>query len=89
MPGIGKCIADVLRNDIVTVPASTYVTMYPTIFNAASAVPTYVNTCLKDIWLQGTAASGNTATQWASDVIDLFGIGSDSTVLSQYVLTEQ
>lgn len=79
MPGIGKCIADVLRNDIVSVPASTYVTLYPTLFNAASAVPTYVYTCLKDIWLQNTTASGNTPFQWSADVIDLFGLGSDGT----------
>jgi hypothetical protein len=77
--GIGKCLADVLRNDVTTLFASSYVAAYPLQFNAASAVPTYLYTCIKDIWLSGTPSSGYTNTQWAGMVTDSFGVGQSGS----------
>lgn len=67
--GIEKVIADVLLADTISTPASAYVATYPTIFNAASAVPTHYYTCLKDIWLKGTNYN------WADSVVSTFGFG--------------
>lgn len=72
MSGFGKCIADVLRNDILSVPASTFVTQYPLLFNAASAVPTYMWQSLRDIWLAGTTTP---LTNWPDMVTDSLGSG--------------
>lgn len=73
--GIAKSLADVLRNDLITVQASTYVTNYPSIFNAASAVPTFLYTCLKDIWTVGTVDQGISNSAWASRIQDSYGFG--------------
>lgn len=73
MSGFGKCLADVLRNDTLSVAASTFVTAYPLQFNAASAVPTYLYQCLQDIWLTGTTTS---TTKWADQVTDSLGPGN-------------
>jgi hypothetical protein len=74
--GITHVIADVLRNDVTTVPASTFVSLYPSVFNAASAVPTYLYTCLKDIWLANTTASGNSNTYWSDQIVSTYGYGN-------------
>ena len=72
--GIAKCLADVLRNDIVSIPASTFVVNYPTLFKSATAVPTHLYTCLKDIYL-GSASMTTPASTWNQWVVETFGFG--------------
>lgn len=70
--GIAKCIADVLRNDTLSGYASSYVATYPQLFNAASAVPSYLYTSLKDIWMANSSASG---LNWSNLIQDTYGFG--------------
>lgn len=76
MNSIADELAQVLRNDIVSGTASSWVAAYPTTFSAgASSVPVWFYTCLKDIWAAGVAG-GITTTQWQEDyVVSRFGLG--------------
>ncbi len=76
MNSIADELANVLRNDIISGTASSWVALYPTVFTAgASSVPTWYYTCLKDIWAQGVSG-GITTIQWQNDyVVSRFGLG--------------
>ena len=69
------CLANVLINDVVSIPASTFVAQYPLLFNSATAVPTHLYTCLKDIWL-GSQSASTTNAQWAKFVNATYGLGT-------------
>lgn len=84
MPGFERCMADVLRGDILSVPASTFVTAYPLLFNAASAVPTYLFSSLRDIWLTGTNIPNS---RWTSQVTDYLGPGRSGSRTIDVVTT--
>ena len=73
---IAGAIADVLRNDIISGTASSWVAAYPTTFNAgASSVPIWMYQSLKDIWAVGVAG-GITTTQWQEEyIVSRFGLG--------------
>lgn len=79
--GIAKVLADVLRNDILSIPASTFLTpAYSSIFNnQASAVPTSWYTCLRDIWLQNSPHSGQLSS-WPTIVNDSYGLGTSNSI---------
>lgn len=69
--GITDVLADILRADVVSQPASAWVEAYPTFFAAgASSVPEYLYKSLKDIWLPGS-----TITQWENAITSVFGLG--------------
>ena len=68
--GFAKCVADVLRADIVSSSASAYMATYPTLFNVASAVPYHFYTCLKDIMTIGTSW---VSQPWSNMVVDTSG----------------
>lgn len=73
--GITAVLADVLRNDVLSVPASSFVVQYPNLFNGqASAVPAWCYTSLKDLW--GMGAKSN--EEWSRYVVDIFGLGRSS-----------
>lgn len=76
MNSIADELAQVLRNDIISGTASSWVAAYPTTFSAgASSVPVWYYTCLKDIWAAGVDG-GITTTQWQEDyVVSRFGLG--------------
>lgn len=76
MNSIADELAEVLRNDIVSGTASSWVAAYPTTFSAgASSVPVWFYTCLKDIWAAGVDG-GITTTQWQEEyVVSRFGLG--------------
>ncbi len=76
MNSIADELAAVLRNDIISGTASSWVAAYPTTFSAgASSVPTWFYTCLKDIWAEGVSG-GITTTQWQNEyVVSRFGLG--------------
>lgn len=73
---IADAVAQVLRNDIISGTASSWVAAYPTTFSAgASSVPLWMYTCLKDIWAIGVDG-GITTTAWQDDyVVSRFGLG--------------
>lgn len=82
--GVSKCLADVLRADIVSIPASTFVARYPTTFAAgASAVPTHFYTCLKDI-LVPTVSVSDYQTNY---VVDSWGYGKSGPDTVDVVLS--
>lgn len=70
-----EIIADILRNDTLSIPASTYVERYPDTFTAASAVPTHFYTCLKDIWV----SSSLNDNVWATYIISSLGMGEEKS----------
>lgn len=70
-----EIIADILRDDTLSIPASTFVERYPDQFEAASAVPTHFYTCLKDIWV-GTNFSN---AAWATFVVSSMGMGEEKS----------
>lgn len=73
---IATAIADVLRGDVISGTASSWVAAYPTTFSAgASSVPLWMYTCLKDIWATGVTG-GITTTDWQNEyVVSRFGLG--------------
>lgn len=87
--GITAVLADVLRNDVLSVPASTFVTQYPSLFNGqASAVPAWCYTSLKDLWGMGA----KTNDEWSRYIVDIFGLGrsAGNTVdVTQYRVIDQ
>lgn len=74
--GIAKCIADVLRNDIVSVPASTIYNSNTNLISNIACTPTFAYTCLKDIILTGTSWAGY---DWRNMVADYYGGGATGT----------
>ncbi len=76
MNSIADELARVLRNDVISGSASSWVAAYPTTFSAgASSVPVWFYTCRKDIWAAGVDG-GITVTQWEEDyVVSRFGLG--------------
>lgn len=70
--GIADVIAEVLRNDVVSMAASSWVAAYPTTFSAgASSVPEYLYLSIKDIW-----APEATVSDWQTKyVVSTFGLG--------------
>ena len=87
--GIIRCVADILRNDVLSVPASSISLQFPNDYPAASGVPTFMYTCLKDIWLQGTTASGATPLQWSTYIVDTLGLGQSGTRSIEVVLAKE
>lgn len=87
--GITSVIANVLRADTISVPASGFVVADPILFaGGASSVPVWAYTCLKDIW----GFQDKTDEQWSKLVVDLFGTarsgGSTIDVTSYRVLDQ-
>lgn len=72
--GITAVIADILRNDVVSVPASGFINSPGLLTAEASSVPVWTYTCLKDIWGMGA----KTDAEWAEYVVDVFGLGRSS-----------
>lgn len=82
--GVTKSLADVLRGDFTSVPASTFVARYPTIFSGgASAVPTHFYTSLKDILMPTS-----TLAEWQNNlVVDMWGYGKSGPDTVDVVLS--
>lgn len=76
--GILKCVADVLRNDVVSMPSSGFPDMNAGSYTA-SGVPTYVYTCLKDIWLTAAVASATSQDKWNKTIVDKYGTGQSGS----------
>lgn len=86
--GVAKSLADVLRGDVTSIPASTFVVAYPQFFSGgASAVPTHYYTCLKDLIL-GPITATISASAWAANyVVDQFGYGLSNGKTIDIVVT--
>jgi hypothetical protein len=72
--GITAVIAEVLRNDVVSVPASGFIDNPALISASASAVPPWTYTCLKDLW----GMQDKTNDEWSRYIVDVFGLGRSS-----------
>ena len=87
--GITTVIANVLRADTLSVPASGFVAANPVLFAAgASSVPVWAYTCLKDIY----GFQDKTDEQWSKMVVDLFGTarsGGSTIDVTSYRVIDQ
>lgn len=73
---IAAAIADVLRSDLTSGTASSWVAAYPNTFSAgASSVPIWMYQSLRDIWATGVSG-GITDQVWQEEyIVSRFGLG--------------
>jgi hypothetical protein len=62
-------IAEVLRNDVSSIAASTIVAAYPAYFSSEATVPKHLYMCLKDIW----SGSSMSSADWQNMVTASYG----------------